>query len=202
MKKKTQQKSITPEWPHKVETARIGKEPVSVKLTATEQQRKDMARRAGVLSIESLAAEMTLQRASANNLIHIKGQINALVTQPCAVTLKSVQGEVTDDFEAWFTDHEQVVSLAGVRRERDSMLSGGELPVADEIEEPEQAADGAIDVGELAAQYFCLALDPYPLAEDASYEKSIDTGFSARPGSQPNPFAALKNWKAGRADEK
>lgn len=201
MKKKTQQGTITPEWPHKVEAKRIGKEPVSVKLTATEQQCKDMARRGGVSSIESLAADMTLQRASANNLIHVKGQINAIVTQSCAVTLKPVQSKITDDFEAWFTDHEQVVSLAGVRRERDSMLSGGELPVADEMEDPEQAVDGFIDVGELAAQYFCLALDPYPLAEGASYEKSIETGSSARPGKQLNPFAALKDWKAGRSDE-
>lgn len=201
-KKKQPPKTITPEWPHKVESARIGAEPYAVKLTTTEQQRKDMARRAGIDAIGSLEAQMTLQRNTGNGLIHVKGVLNSEVTQDCAVTLKKLQSKVTDSFDAWYTDHEQVVSLAGVRRERDSMLSDGELAVAEEHEDPEPAVDGFIDIGELAAQYFCLAVNPYPHAEDSNYEKSIETTFSAGPSARPNPFAALKDWKSNRGTEK
>ena len=202
MSKKKQQPAITPEWPHRVETARIGVEPFAVRLAATEQQRKDMARRAGVDAIASLEADMILQRTSGNGRIHVKGTVNAEVTQDCAVTLKKVQNSITDDFEAWYTDHQQVISLAGVRRERDSMLSGGELPVTEEHEDPETAVDGYIDVGELAAQYFCLAVSPYPRAGDSDYENYVDTGFAAKPSTRQNPFAALKNWKSGKGTEK
>ena len=201
-KKKQPPKTITPEWPHKVETARIGAEPYAVKLTTTEQQRKDMARRAGIDAIGFLEAQMTLKRNHGNGLIHVKGVLNADVTQDCAVTLKSLQSKVTDSFEAWYTDHDAVVSLAGVRRERDSMLSDGELPVAEEHEDPESAVDGVIDVGELAAQYFCLAVSLYPRAEDSNYENSVDTGLSALPSRRQNPFAALKDWKSGKGREK
>lgn len=204
MKKKKKQPpaAITPEWPHRVETARIGAEPFAVKIAADEQQRKDMARRAGVKSIERLDAEVTLQRTSGNNLIHVSGRVDADVTQLCTLTLAPLQNRVTDTFEAWYTDHQDVVSLAGVRRERDNMLSGGELPAPEEHEDPEPAIDGAIDVGELAAQYFCLSVDPYPQAEDSNYENSVETGLSAAPATRQNPFAALKNWKGGRGREK
>lgn len=204
MKKKKKQPpaAITPEWPHRVETARIGTDPFAVKIVADPQQRKDMARRAGIASVERLEAEMILRRASGNNLIHVTGHVDADITQLCAVTLAPLQNQVSEEFEAWYTDHEEVISLSGVRRERKSMLSGGEMPVAEEHEDPEPAIDGAIDAGELAAQYFCLAIDPYPQGKESNYENSVETGFSAAPATRQNPFAALKNWKAGRGGEK
>lgn len=203
-KKKKERRSVplTPEWPHKFETAVLGDKPVRVHLETTEQQRKDLARRAGVEAVDVLEADLTVMRATGNKLIHVKGFLKGLVIQDCAVSLKPVQNEVVDEFEGWYTDHEDVISLAGVRRERDKMLSGGELPVAEEHEDPEPAVDGAIDLGELAAQYFCLAVNPYPHAEDSNYENYVDAVASAPPPKRPNPFAALKDWKDGRGGDK
>jgi len=198
-KKKPSQADITPEWSHKVETDRIGIDPFKVSLTATVEQCRDVARRAGVKAVERLETEVTLQRASNGGLIHAEGTVKAEIIQDCSITLKELHTEVSDDFDAWYTDHDrEVISLSGARRERDSLLSGADLPLAEEQDDPEHAVDGAVDVGELAAQYFCLAVDPYIQAPDSKYEKSVDTAFEVQPASKQNPFAALKNWKADR----
>ncbi|HEY8191001.1 MAG TPA: DUF177 domain-containing protein, partial [Alphaproteobacteria bacterium] len=196
--KKVQAAALTPEWPHKFETSILGSKPLQVKLETTVQQRKDLARRAGVVSVEALEAQMTLARTPGNGLIHVTGTLEGAVIQTCAVTMDKIQTRITDEFDAWYTDHAQVVSLAGVRREKEGLQAGAELAVTEEKDDPEPAVDGFIDLGELAAQYFCLAIDPYVHAENINYENSVETGMSEVPSSRPNPFAALKNWRAGR----
>jgi hypothetical protein len=58
-----------------------------------------------------------------------------------------------------------------------------------------------IDVGELAAQYLSLAIDPYPRSITArNMPEGNETVITA--GERPNPFAALKDWKAGKKPEK
>jgi hypothetical protein len=196
--KKEQAAAITSEWPHKFETGTLGAKPVEVKITATPQQRKDLARRAGVMSVEALAAQMTLKRTPGNGLIHVTGVLEGAVVQSCAITLEKIESAINEEFEAWYTDQPQVVSLAGVRREKESLQAGAELPVTEEKDDPELAIDGFIDIGELAAQYFCLAIDPYVQAEGVNYENNVETGMSEVASSRPNPFAALKNWRAGK----
>lgn len=196
--KKEQAAAITPEWPHKFETATLGAKPAQVKLATTPQQRKDLSRRAGVVSVEALEAQMTLERTPGNGLIHVTGTLTGAVVQNCAVTMDKIQTTIDEEFEAWYTDQPQVISLAGVRREKESLQTGAELPVTEEKDDPEAAVDGFIDLGELAAQYFCLAIDPYVHAEGVNYENNVETGMSEVASSRPNPFAALKNWRAGK----
>ncbi len=108
---------------------------------------------------------------------------------------------IEEKFESWYSDEDQVVSLPRVRRvQQQGMRTDAELEILGEEEDPEPVIDGTIDVGELAAQHLALAIDLYPRSEAvrsaAEGEEGEEAVFTA--GERTNPFAALKDWKAGR----
>lgn len=139
-------------------------------IEADERERELLARRFGLVSLDRLRASLTLDRVSGGPLVRVEGRLEADVVQHCTVTLGPVAGHVEDSFSELYgpTDFK-----AGSVEE-------------DEIPEP---FDGnAIDTGELVAQHFSLALDPYPRAPGA--ELPAPDG-DADGSSRRNPFAVL-----------
>jgi hypothetical protein len=201
MSRKTPNNPLTPEWSLKVDVAQLGGEAVRIALTSTPEQRKDLARRMKVNALEALEGEVLIQRRPGSHIIHVKGQVKANVSQSCVVTLEPILTPIDEKIEAWYSDEDRIISLSRARREQQGMRADAELEIAGEEEDPEPVIDGAIDVGELAAQYLSLAIDPYPRCEAA--RKAENEGETIiRAGSRPNPFAALKDWKAGRDKKK
>jgi len=197
MSSKTPKNPLTPEWPHKVEVDRLGTDPTRIALSSTPQQRRDLARRLKVNVIDALDAELLLQRRANSQLIHVTGIVKADIVQSCIVTLEPVRSQIEEKFESWYSDEDQVVSLPRVRREQQGMRADAELEILGDEEDPEPVVEGAIDVGELAAQHLALAIDLYPRSEAVrNADEGEEAVFTA--GERPNPFAALKDWKAGR----
>lgn len=185
---------IEPEWSFGIETADIGPEPRAVAIEAGPAEREALARRFGLLEIFSLRAEMTLCREG--RAIHVTGQVEADVVQPCIATLEPVPGHVAETFEAWYADADETLSFARARQERERRTGQADTPVLDEREDPEPLIGGVIDLGELAAQYLSLGLDPYPRAADAGAGSGTGTPPSVEPSSlRKSPFGALKDWK-------
>jgi hypothetical protein len=200
-KKKQDQAPLISEWPHKIETAVINHVPKQVSFSASEQERKDLARRLQVNAVESAEAQMTLQRDRGSYYIHVTGSVKALIRQSCVVTLELLRNEISDEFEAWYTDQPDVVSLTKARREKEGKMDA-EVPIMDEHEDPEKVVDGHIDLGELAAQYLSLAINPYPHADGAEHEQAVDSIMESSAAPRKNPFAALKDWKFKGDDKK
>jgi hypothetical protein len=190
--------SLPPEWVHMIDADKVSDTPKTIKVSAGADDRRNLAQRMGLLSLDSLEAELTLVRNPGNMVIHIAGRLKAELTQECVVTLAPVRNTITEDFEAWYADPEQAISLAKIRREKEA--GKGEKPVLDESEDPEPIVGGQINGGELIAQYLSLAIDPYPHAEGARYEIGDDDPEKVRETSEirKNPFAALKDWKTGK----
>jgi uncharacterized metal-binding protein YceD (DUF177 family) len=203
MAKRRREEAPRAEWQHMVDVREIARVPFEVSIEASEDERRALAIRAGVISIESLKADMTLARDQGDLVLHVTGKITADVTQKCILSAEKVNNKIEEDFEAWFADPEQALSFTKAKREKDLEKGPVDLPVLGEHEDPEPIINGEIDAGELAAQYLCLAIDPYPQAPGAVYEGPKAEQLSEPAAeSRKNPFAALKDWKARHNREK
>ena len=184
----------SPEWSHMLEVDSIT-DGMKLTIAPDEQERAALSQRIGVISLDSLSADITVHQPTGNAVIHVEGKLKAKVTQKCVVTLEPIETDIQEGFEAWFADSESTVSFAKARQERLLQKGHAEIPILKENEDPEPVIDGKIDLGELVTQYLLLAINPYPHAEGAHYEKGDDTESREPSDMRKNPFAALKNWK-------
>lgn len=185
---------IEQEWSHFVIAEDIADKPLNLTIEPNEEQIEALERRLDLVRLSGVVAKLTLTRTQGGHSVHVRGNVSAHVVQKCVVTLDPVDDVIEEDFEAWFADPDQAVSLTRIRHDKKSK---GERPVLSESDDPEPMIDGQVDVGELVTQYLSLALNPYPHAEGVSYQggdssESDDTGG---PNALKNPFAALKEWK-------
>lgn len=187
---------IKPEWSYEIPVDKITEKSYVVEFSATEQECRDVTRRLDVTAVKNLEARITLVRKSGAIKIRASGKVSADVTQQCVVSLEPVESHIEEEFEAWFADESEVVSLDKVRQKKQSRVVDAEIEVPDEKNDPEPIIDGRIELGEIAIQNLALALDPYPHAEGAVYKDICEhpeslSGEEAR----QKPFAGLKEWK-------
>ncbi len=191
--------TLTPEWSHFIDADDVTGEKLRLSITPDKEARKNLVRRLGVLSFETLKADLILQREQGGMVVHVTGHVRATLKQSCVVTLDPVNAKVDEDFEAWFADPDQAIALAKVKHDQ-QIKAGGETPILEEYEDPEPIIDGKIDLGELVTQHLSLAINPYPHAEGVRYEYGDDEPQKVPEAFKNNPFAALKDWKAKLED--
>lgn len=188
-------------WVYLVDQGEVGPQPYYKKLSAGESDLKAIAARLEIPAVQSLTAEVTLQRIPGNKaVIHVEGILKADVTQSCIISQAPVKEHIEEEFEAWYADPASFTSLAKAKHERAGKLADAEIPVMEESEAPEPMVNGKIDLGDLVAQYLSLSLNPYPRAHGVAWDKeSVDSASQAKPASplRKNPFEALKDWKNG-----
>ena len=191
--------SVQSEWPYQIDAEEISATPQSYFLSANAQERKDIARRLEIQSLEELSATLNISRDASGMRIEVLGQLKANVIQNCVITDEPIEGWIEEDFQAWFADQEQTVSFVQAKKERQSKKGHQEVEMTEESEDPEPIVDGMIEAGELVIQYLSLAINPYPHAEGAHYEYGDDSnGDREASAVRKNPFEALKNWKSKR----
>lgn len=181
------------EWSHffDIQNLKGGKQRLSI--GANDTQRQDLSRRFGILSIESLTADITIQNNKGNASVKTTGKFQASITQECGITGAPVTTDLSGDIEGWFTDPDRIIPITKARRDK-AIKEGQELQILPEHEDPEPFIDGKIDLGELVAQHMSLTIPPYPKADDADFEGDHLTAGDQDPAFD-NPFAKLKDWK-------
>lgn len=205
-----------PEWSFTVQVDDLSTAPAHYKITADEDTCQGLAERYGIVAVDAASAHLTLMRERGGSVIHITGTVSADVVQECVVTLDPIAAHVTDDIEAYFTDRRDVVPFARAKAQRAAQKGTPiEVELIDEAAEPEQVVGGLIDLGEVAAQFLSLALDPYPrrvnlvealpilgIADREGVVFGTDEDHGVEDGNAPSrtpgedsPFAALKGWK-------
>ncbi|MCB1562140.1 MAG: DUF177 domain-containing protein [Alphaproteobacteria bacterium] len=194
---KTDKEKIVPEWSFPVNVAEINGR-LALDIAPDEAERAALAKRFDLLSLEVLAAQIVLTREAGQMRVRVQGRFQASLLQACVVTLEPVEDRIEESFEAWFADQEQAVTLAKAKHDRLVKKGRSEVPLLDEQDDPEPIIDGKIDLGELVAQFLSLSINPFPHAPGvelpAEGEEENPVRMSA--GETPNPFAALKDWKA------
>lgn len=160
----------------------LNAEPTRAEIQAGPEEREALARRFGLIAIDSLEAEAELRRSG--DAVTAVGRLRAQVIQSCVASAEPVPVEVAEDFQIDFRP-----LPIDVRPEEEIELREGELDVA-------FYESGAIDLGEAVAQTLLLGLDPYPrspAAQAALLEAGVKSEEEARVES--SPFAVLAALK-------
>mgnify|MGYP003391861035 CR=1 FL=1 len=194
MAKKKDIVTVTPEWSHPVNVTELETRGKKLHIEADPAQRAALASRLGVVRVEKAQADVELVPQGAS--VHVTGHLTAAVIQNCVVSLQPLNIAIDEEFDGWFADPDKAVSFLKARHEKIHKGGQVEMPILEENEDPEAIIDGHIDIGELATQYFSLAINPYPHAEGVKFEVGDDTPQTEMPEERKNPFAALKDWKS------
>ena len=155
--------SDRPEFSYPVHPADLGAEPYVLSLCPEKEQRALLVRRFELFALDRLEAALELSRQP-NGDVLATGDIDAAVIQRCVVTLEPVKKRVQTRFRRLYVAADVTLGVS-------------------EEEDWEHLTDG-LDAGELVAQEFGLALDPFPRAPGAAFDQSAGDP----PGS---PFAVL-----------
>ncbi|MGD8325680.1 MAG: hypothetical protein PVF65_02080 [Sphingomonadales bacterium] len=146
-----------------------------VHIEATGDECEALARRFNIPAIIDLRADLQVKPDSLGLIV--TGEIFGHATQNCVVTLNLVEEEVKDTIETYFILSEELHKIAPETEED---------PEFDK--DYEELTDSYIDLGELVAQHFALALTAYPRAENAEKE-------AEKLGKPHNPFEVLAKLK-------
>lgn len=157
-------------------------------IQATEQECAALAERLGLRELSGFKADLRIRRVSGGGVLRVSGHIEADIVQACVVSLRDVPGRISTDFDTFFTEN------------RDEVALGKEIEfTAEEDDAPEMIVNGMIDLGEVAAQYLSLNIDPYPRAPGVSLAAQLAaTGGQSR---KENPFAVLAGLVDGKEDK-
>jgi len=120
--------------------------------------------------------------------VQVTGKLDASVTQTCILTLMPVTSIIQKIFQVKY-----------VRPDDDELSQGHDQEQVFDLGDMEIFTGQTIDLGELAAQYLSVYLDPYPKAEGASI---TDLNLKEGPLSghedaieSVGPFSVLKKLK-------
>jgi len=162
---------------------RLGERGFETQFVASENERKALAARFGILAIDRLEASLSARKAGPGTRVRLTGQVTAEVVQACVVSLEPVKSVVSEDFSQLY----QLDPAETAAKEVEVS------PSADD-DEPEPLGPGGLDLGEAVAQQLALMLDPYPRRPGA--KSTATTGMGSAEGeSRRHPFEVLKALK-------
>jgi uncharacterized metal-binding protein YceD (DUF177 family) len=160
--------------------ASLGDAEKTVVLSPSAVERAAIAAWAGIDALDTFTARETLRRTG-DNAYALVGTFVADLTQSCVVTLEPVRGHL----EGEVARHYRVLPPRARRHPapEDIAVPGG----GDEDEEVLES--GVVDLAQPVLEDLLLAIDPYPRAPGATFERPSD------PDNPANPFAVLQKLK-------
>ena len=173
---------MTPEFsrPERLDT--IGERDRSVTFAATPEERRKLAARFAILSVDLLEAHFTIRRDTSG--IVAKGHVTAKVVQACSVTDEPLTATIDEPVALRFVDNFGAVD--------------GEIELSDDALDTVPIDGGAVDLGEAAAETLALALDPFPRGPNAAASLRA-AGVISEDEYQPvNAFSGLKAKLEGK----
>ena len=173
---------MTPEFsrPERLDT--IGERDRSVTFAATPEERRKLAARFAILSVDLLEAHFTIRRDTSG--IVAKGHVTAKVVQACSVTDEPLTATIDEPVALRFVDNFGAVD--------------GEIELSDDALDTVPIDGGAVDLGEAAAETLALALDPFPRGPNAAAALRA-AGVISEDEYQPvNAFSGLKAQLEGK----
>ncbi len=172
--------ALAPEFSREIDLRSLPSERVT--LTSTREERAALARRFGIIALESLSATVALQPdGPATTAI---GRLRARLVQSCAVSGEDLAVAIDEPVALRF------VPAVSANQEEEELELAPEGP--DEI--PYEGT--IIDLGEALAQTLALAVDPYAIGPEAERARA-EAGLSTP--EQSGPFAALAALRNGSA---
>ena len=171
-------KDLNPEFSYIIDTARLPAKGENVEISANDAQKKALAKRLGLEKIDSFQVD-ALVRPLNKHQVRATGTVKGKISQTCVVSLQPFDAEVEDSFNVLFEEPNPA----------DLTLNEIDLDMSDEEEDVDVLENNKIDLGEIAVEYFSLALDPFPHAPNARFSDKIEDE------PRKNAFSALEKLK-------
>ncbi len=166
----------TPEFSHVIDRRQITASPVE--LTADETQRAALAQRFGLVSIDALSANVTLELDG--EVVKASGTLQADVVQSCAISGEDLPVHIREEIAFNFVPECEIVSEEEIELEEEEL---DEIPYV----------GTSFDLGEAVAQSLALAIDPYATGPDADrMREEHDLTEKAPQGPLQEALAKLK----------
>ena len=164
-----------------VSLASIGNAERSIEIEVTADEREALARRFGLQSLDRMTASVMIGRLD-DGAVRLGITFAADVVQHCVATLEPVEARVEGEEE-----------ILLVRPDADSV----EVVIDPTDDEPEPLLGETLDIGEVVAEQFGLALDPYPRKTGVEFRS--DTSCPNDGDDRGSPFEVLRALSTGRA---
>jgi hypothetical protein len=155
-------------------------EPVNIQIKADVPELIGLAKRFELREIKNLTVTFTITPRFEGGQYDLTGIGNADVVQTCVVSLKDVTSHLN------FSLYTQLVE--GV----EEPVSETDILFLEDATDVDYYQNHQIDLGEIAAQYFFLELDPYPRLLELGKKDKED---KKTVNEDQNPFSILKNLK-------
>lgn len=166
----------------------LGRQGAIMEITAGPEERAALARRFGLVAVDSLVADVTIARDEEDHMVLLRGSIAAEVVQACVVTLEPVASLVKGAIEMAYSTE---APAAGAVREMEP-----DVDVAPgEDDRPERLDGEEIDVGEVVAEHLGLHLDPYPRSGGVVFSTQDGAMDDGGDDKDPSPFTVLRDLK-------
>lgn len=147
-------------------------------LVASDDERKALAKRFGLVRVDRLEAE--IQLTADGDAVDATGHLHAAIVQSCAISGEDLPVTIDEPFALRFVPERPI-------EEEELELTESEL---DEI----PFTGHTFDLGEAVAQSLALAIDPYAVGPNAEQARK-EAGLADEATS--GPFAALAALKKG-----
>ena len=165
-----------------VDVRRLPSRGFPVKIVANQEVRTALAETHDLEAVEDFSADLLVERWSRDG-VKVTGRVTARIVQACVITLEPVHAAIDAPVDAVFVPEHSRLAVP----------HQGEVHVdPDGPDVPETFAGNEIDVGELAEEFFELAIDPYPHAPGATL-----AGSGSADGTE-GAFATLRTLKEKR----
>lgn len=170
------------EFSHKVKVDPWPEDGIVIDLVATSAEREALKERFDLVDLPSLHASLGMEKKVME--LVLAGTIEAVVAQTCVVTLKPVTTSLEVPIERHYR-HRDV---------HEKMIASGDASDIEEEVDIDILDGDEIDIGDVIAEEFYLALDPYPRTADADrvleeFKEKTDQAPDQRP---ENPFEKLR----------
>ena len=183
--------AIEPEFSRVIDLPRALADKSELKLQANAAECEALAGRFGIDSLELFSAWLRF-RPWRSHGVTASGRLEARYHQTCVISLESFSQEMAESItlRLWPREHE-----ARLPREAELVGEGD----ADSAEPVDLYEHNRIDIGEILAECFSVALDDYPRKPDAVSAPDHGAGSIPLPVDEPvsSPFQKLNRLKNG-----
>lgn len=152
-------------------------------IEADAGERAALAKRFGLLALDVLKAEGSLETLDHGRRAFLQAHLTARVTQSCVVTLEPVTSDIDESFTLEFDADADPMALVApeIPEDIEDFLA--------QPDPPDPLVDGVVDIGESVAEHLALALPAYPRAPGVDFADSAPAEVLDSP--EESPFKAL-----------
>ena len=181
-----------PEFSRPLALDSLGDLEVEKSISATPEERRRLAERLGLISLERLDAVVWVRRPRDSGLVRLHGRYEAELTQACVVTLEPLRARLARFFSVAY----DLAEAAG--QETTAIEVAIEAAVEIDVEQedpPEAVGPEGLDLGETVVQQLAVAIDPYPRAAGADLGRATWPAGTEPETRKASPFQVLEALK-------